>query len=165
MEPKELLKPIKLRWMLLSFALALLIELLPFGGGATRFIPDFVGMLVLYWTLNQPSRFGIGWAFCLGLLADAASASVFGQHALAYSVMAYLVIIRQRQFILYNLGQQTLVVLALLLVGQALMTLARLATGAAFAGWGYFMAPFIGAVLWPLLTNILIIPQRRGTPG
>ena len=37
----------------------------------------------LYWTLNQPRRFGIGWSFGIGLIADVASASVFGQHALA----------------------------------------------------------------------------------
>ena len=43
--------------------------------------------------------------------------------------------------------------------------LARMATGAVFAGWEYFIAPFVGAVFWPLLTNVLLIPQRRGTPG
>ena len=56
-------------------------------------------------------------------------------------------------------------VLVLLLVNQLLMVLARMATGAVFAGWEYFIAPFVGAVFWPLLTNVLLIPQRRGTPG
>lgn len=163
--PKELLKPIKPRWIVLSFVLAIAVELLPLDATLANWLPDFTAMLALYWTLNQPRRFGIGWSFGIGLIADVASASVFGQHALAYSVISYLLLSRQRQVVMYNLGQQTLVVLVLLLVNQLLMVLARMATGAVFAGWEYFIAPFVGAVFWPLLTNVLLIPQRRGTPG
>ena len=163
--PKEFLKPIKTRWIVLSFLVAIAVELLPLDVTLASWVPDLTALLALYWTLNQPRRFGIGWAFAVGLIADVASASVFGQHALAYSVSSYLILARQRQVVMYNLGQQTLVVLVLLLVNQTLMVLARMTTGSLFAGWEYFIAPFVGAVFWPLLTNVLLIPQRRGTPG
>ncbi|GAB2895245.1 rod shape-determining protein MreD [Microvirgula aerodenitrificans] len=163
-KPRELLKPIKARWILLSVALALVVELLPLGG-STRFLPDFAALMVMYWSINQPSRFGIVLAFLVGIACDFTSASVIGQHALAYTFTTYLITLRQRQVVMYNLGQQALVVLALLLLNQAIMWITRVALGSAPVGLGYFTSPFVGALLWPLVTNILIIPQRRGRPG
>ena len=68
--PKELLKPIKPRWIVLSFVLAIAVELLPLDATLANWLPDFTAMLALYWTLNQPRRFGIGWSFGIGLIAD-----------------------------------------------------------------------------------------------
>ncbi len=105
---KELLKPVKVRYVVLSIVIALLLELLPFNRGTVRWIPDLAAMVVLYWTINRPSRFGIFAGFFTGLLTDIASASLLGQHALAYSISAYAVESRQRQVVMYNLGQSVL---------------------------------------------------------
>lgn len=56
--PKELLKPIKPRWIVLSFVLAIAVELLPLDATLANWLPDFTAMLALYWTLNQPRRCG-----------------------------------------------------------------------------------------------------------
>ncbi|AXK38759.1 rod shape-determining protein MreD [Crenobacter cavernae] len=159
--PQELVKPVKRRFIYLTFALAMLVELVPLPSGSTRWLPDFVGLLLLYWVINLPSRVNIGTAFALGLIADVATAGLFGQHALAYSITAYLALLRQRQLVMFNLGQQALAVLALMLTNQAIMVVVRMITGAAFVGWGYFLPPLIGALLWPLLTKLLVLPYRR----
>lgn len=161
-KPRELLRPVRKRWIALSLALALVVELLPLSGPA-RLTPDFVALLVLYWNINQPSRFGIGLSFLVDLIGDFFSAGLIGQHALAYTVISYLVLLRQRQIAMYSLGQQALIVLGLLLLSQAIMWLARMALGGVVVGWSYFMSPFVGALLWPLLTTILLWPQRSGS--
>lgn len=161
--PQELLKPVKRRFIFLTFLVALLIELVPLPASVSRWLPDFVGLLLLYWIINQPSRVNIGTAFTLGLITDVASAGVFGLHAFAYSLTGFLALARQNQLVMFNLGQQALVVMGLLMTNQLLMTLARLATGAAFVGWGFFLPPLIGALLWPLLTKLLLIPYRHHT--
>ena len=102
--PQELLKPVKRRFITLTFALALMMELLPLPVGSTRWLPDFVGLLILYWAINQPRRIGIGMGFLIGLVVDVSTNSLFGQHALAYSVTTYLVMLRQRQLVMFNLG-------------------------------------------------------------
>lgn len=163
--PKELLKPVKFRYVVLSIVIALLLELLPFNRGTVRWIPDLAAMVVLYWTINRPTRFGIFAGFFTGLLTDIASASLLGQHALAYSVSAYAVESRQRQVVMYNLGQQSLIVFGLLMANQIVMLVARMALGAPFIGWGFFFSPFVGALLWPLLTNLLLVPQRYHQAG
>ncbi|NDV11298.1 rod shape-determining protein MreD [Crenobacter caeni] len=160
--PQELLKPVSLRFVWLTLAIALLLELVPLPVGRARFMPDFVGLLVLYWAINQPRLVGVGTAFTAGLIADIATAGLFGQHALAYSATCYLAQYRQRQLVMLGLGQQSLVVLGLMLCNQAIMVLARMATGAAFVGFAYFLPPIIGALLWPLLTKLMLLPYRRG---
>ncbi|MDF0604576.1 rod shape-determining protein MreD [Neisseriaceae bacterium TC5R-5] len=159
--PKELLKPVKRRFILLSFVLAILIELIPLPHGSIRWLPDLTGLLILYWVINQPRRVNIGIAFSLGLIADISTAGLFGQHALAYSITAYLALSRQRQLVMFNLGQQALVVLGLLLSNQIIMVVVRMLTGSAFVGWGYFLPPLVGALLWPLLTKLMLLPYHR----
>ncbi|WP_174873492.1 rod shape-determining protein MreD [Vogesella oryzae] len=159
--PQELLKPIRRRFITLTFTVALLMELLPLPVGSTRWLPDLVAMLILYWAINQPRRIGVGMAFLIGLIADVTTAGLFGQHALAYCITAYLVQLRQNQLVMFNLGQQALVILALLQANQLIMVLVRLASGAAFIGWGYFLPPLIGALLWPLLNKLLLLPYRH----
>ena len=39
--------------------------------------------------------------------------------------------------------------------------LVRLAAGDLFPGWSMFIAPLIEAILWPLVTLLLLAPQRR----
>jgi rod shape-determining protein MreD len=39
--------------------------------------------------------------------------------------------------------------------------LVRVASGSAFPGWPIFVGPIFGALLWPLVTWLLLLPQRR----
>jgi rod shape-determining protein MreD len=39
--------------------------------------------------------------------------------------------------------------------------LVRLAAGDLFPSWSLFIAPAIEALLWPLVTLVLLAPQRR----
>lgn len=159
--PKELLKPVRRRFIYLSFAVAILISLLPLPTKTVLWLPDFIALLILYWVINQPRRVSVGTAFILGIIADVACTGMFGQHALAYSITSYLVLLRQRQLVMFNLGQQTLSVLGLMLANQMIMVIARMATGSAFIGWSYFIPPLTGAILWPLLTKLLLLPYRN----
>lgn len=162
-QPKELLRPVKTRYILLSFTVSIMLELLPVNVSTLLWLPDLSALLVLYWSINHPSRVGIVAAFCVGIVMDVAGATYIGQHALAYITMTYFVSTRQRQLVMYNNGHQSLIVLGLLLLSQSIMMVSRLALGASFIGWGYFLPPFIGALLWPFLTKILIIPQRSSS--
>ena len=159
--PKELLKPVKRRFIFMTLLLAVLVEMIPLPHGSTRWLPDFISLVLLYWLINQPRRVNVGVAFLMGLVADIATAGMLGQHALAYSATAYLALSRQRQLVMFNLGQQALAVLGLMLCNQSIMVVARMLSGSAFVGWSYFLPPVIGALLWPLLTKLLLLPYRH----
>ena len=40
------------------------------------------------------------------------------------------------------------------------VALVRLATGAEFPGWAIAVGPLVGAVLWPVVSVLLLLPQR-----
>jgi rod shape-determining protein MreD len=37
----------------------------------------------------------------------------------------------------------------------------RMLSGALFPGWAIFFAPFLEAVMWPVVSVVLLAPQRR----
>jgi rod shape-determining protein MreD len=66
-----------------------------------------------------------------------------------------------RRLLWFPLAQQALQVLPLLLLTQVVQVLMRLAVGADFPGWGYFVGPLIASLLWVPLTFVLLLPQYR----
>lgn len=160
---QEILLPVKTGFILFTLVAALLANLLPWQGVLFWLRPDFAAVVLLYWCVQQPRKAGIGAAFILGLTMDVANGNLLGQHALAYVVMAYVGIILHRRLQMFNLSQQMLNVIPLLLISQVIILLVRLMAGANFPGWGYFLASASGAALWPVLTALLKIPQRPRT--
>ena len=94
---QEILLPVKGSFIALSLFMALLLNLLPLKGIVLSLWPDFIALVMLYWCINQPQRAGISIAFGMGLLMDIGNASTFGQHALAYSIMAFIALLFHRR--------------------------------------------------------------------
>ena len=97
----------------------------------------------------------------LGLLTDAGNGVLLGQHALAYSILAFLSVWLSRRILWFGPALQALHVFVILLVAQGVQLLIRIAAGASFPGWPIFVGPIIGAMLWPFVTWLLLLPQRR----
>ena len=111
--------------------------------------------------VRQPRRVGLGAGWLLGLLTDAGSGVLLGQHALAYSLLAFAAITLSRRMLWFSVWGQAVHVAALLLFAQGVALLVRLAAGADFPGWTLIVAPLLGAALWPVLSFMLLAPQRR----
>jgi rod shape-determining protein MreD len=157
--PQHILRPVRWSTILLSFVGALLLNFLPWSD--LRLVPDFVALVLAFWCIRQPRLVGLGVAWSLGLLTDAGNGVLLGQHALAYSVLAFLSIWLSRRVLWFRAPQQVLHVAVLLLVAQGVVLLVRMAAGSGFPGWGLFVGPLLGAALWPLLSWLLLMPQRR----
>jgi rod shape-determining protein MreD len=89
-----------------------------------------------------------------------ADATVFGQHALAYAVLAYAAEYFRRRVLRFPLWQQAAQVAVLLLFCAALVLLVRVVGGAPIPRWTYAVGPLVGALLWPVVTTLLQWPQR-----
>jgi rod shape-determining protein MreD len=157
--PQHILLPVRLRTIVASFALALVLDFLPWPD--LRLAPEFVALVLTFWCVRQPRLVGLGVGWTLGLLIDAGNGVLLGQHALAYSLLAVLAISLSRRILWFGLPQQALHVAALLLFAQGVTVLVRLAAGAELPGWSVLVGPAIGAALWPLVSHVLLSPQRR----
>src|SRR5258708_28416350 len=87
--PEEILFPVQPWFVVLTLFLGLVGKVLPVSGVVLALKPDFLALMLLYWCIREPRLISVGIAWCLGLLMYVADATVFGQHAIAYAVLAY----------------------------------------------------------------------------
>ena len=158
---EEILLPVKPIYIALTLLAALMINLLPLTGWVLVLRPDFVALVLLYWGIHQPRKVGFLPAWLLGLAMDVADGSLFGQHALAYSVMMFAAIALHRRVSMFDKRHQILHILPILLIMQLIVLGVREAAGGEFPGWWYFLASITGALLWPVTDLLLKIPLRQ----
>lgn len=161
MGKQQLLRPVKGRFVLFTLITGLMFNLLSWQGIGLMLRPDMVALVLVYWCIHQPRMVGMGAACLFGLMLDVADGMLLGQSALAYTLLAFAALLLRRRILLFPLGQQALHILPLLLLLQLATLGIKLAAGSSFSGWGYFFASFTGALLWPVVASILMLPQRR----
>jgi rod shape-determining protein MreD len=158
-ERHEILLPVKPGFIALTLAGALVINVLPWSGVWLIVRPDLVALTLLYWCVHEPRRIGFTVAFTLGLMMDTADASLFGQHALSYSVLAYAGIVLHRRVQSFSGRNQMLHVIALLLANDVIVLFIRVLAGSGLPGYSYFTGSLIAGALWPLMCAVLRLPQ------
>lgn len=158
--PHEILLPVKPAFIAATLFAALLINLLPWSGWLLAIKPDFVALAVLYWCIQEPRKVGFSTAFLLGLVMDVADGSLMGQHALAYSVLAFAGIVLHRRVRRFTMRSQVAQVIPLLLLNDLIVLALRMLAGAKFPGFIYFAGSFAGGALWPLVFLLFKLPQR-----
>lgn len=163
---QELLKPAKTSFIVFTLMVALLINLLPWAGWGLWVRPDFVALVLLYWCIDQPRKVGFAVAWLLGFAMDVSDGSLLGQHALAYTLVAYAAIVLHRRVQRFSITPQALHVVPLLLLNDVIVLLIRMASGSDFPGYWYFFGGLVGGLLWPALSFLLKLPQRpRSDPS
>jgi rod shape-determining protein MreD len=155
----QLLLPVNPLFIAASLLAALAFNLLPLGRHPA--MPDLLALTLTFWAVHQPRRIGVGISFVFGLLMDVHQGALLGQHGLAYTLLAYLALAFSRRLSWFTLAEQALQVLPLFVAMRTVSLLVRLAAGDLFPGWSLFIAPLIEASLWPVITAVLLAPQRR----
>ena len=157
--PQQLLLPVNPVFIWSSLFVGLLVALLPLGRAS--WVPDVLMLVLVFWSVHQPSRVGMGVAFVLGLCVDVQHAALLGQNALIYTVMVYLGVSLQRRLLWFGIPLQAVQLLPLFVGAHALQTLIRLVLGASLPGWGILAAPLLESLLWIPISVVLLAPQRR----
>jgi rod shape-determining protein MreD len=148
--------------VMLSFILAMLLRILPFPLDWFAWNPDWLALVVIYWTLLAPDRVGIVTAWLVGFLADVLTGRLFGQHALAYAVIAYANLqVRQKLLVLPMLVQSFWVLLLLLLAQLLILWTQRIEMAESMRAT-YWLPSLTGALAWPLVFGVM---QRLGRLG
>jgi rod shape-determining protein MreD len=157
--PHYILLPANPLFIAASLVVAFLLNLLPWGHLVG--IPDFVALVLIFWSIHQPRKVGIGIAFLMGLLMDVHDATLLGENALSYTLLSYFAIMIHRRVLWFKIGTQALHVLPLLFLMQTVQLVIRMLVSGHFPGWLYFLESLLTAALWPVVTWILLAPQRR----
>jgi rod shape-determining protein MreD len=155
----QLLLPVNPLFIALTLLLAAAANMLPLGRQPAQ--PDLLAVALVFWSVHQPRRVGVGVAFLFGLVMDVHQGALLGQHALAYTLLSFAAITIHRRLLWFGTFEQALQVFPLFLAGHAVSLVVRLLAGDMFPGWWLLLAPVLEALLWPLVALLLLAPQRR----
>lgn len=160
---QQLLLPANPLFIWGSLLLALLWVMLQNMGlwGRAAWVPDLLAVVLVFWAVHQPLRVGVGFAFAFGLVIDVHQGSVLGQHALAYTVLNFFATSIHRRLLWFPVPSQALHVLPLFFTAHAVELAVRMMVGGTFPGLTVLLAPVIESLLWPIVSVILLLPQRR----
>ncbi|MDO8887889.1 rod shape-determining protein MreD [Hydrogenophaga sp.] len=160
---QQLLLPANPVFIWFSLLSALMFNMLLNMGlwGRSAWVPDLLAVTLVFWSVHQPLRIGVGVAFLFGLAMDVHQGALLGQHALAYTVLGFLAISMHRRLLWFGVPNQAVQVLPLFVAAHVLELLVRMASGGSFPGLTYFIAPVLEAMLWPVVSVLLLAPQRR----
>ena len=142
-----------------TLLLALLCNMLPLG--RAPWMPDFVALVLVFWSVHQPLRVGIGSAFFFGIAMDVHQSALLGQHALSYTILSFFAITIHRRLLWFSVPSQALQVLPLFAAAHAVELAVRMLAGGVFPGFSILLSPALESVLWPVVSVLLLAPQRR----
>ncbi|TAL71298.1 MAG: rod shape-determining protein MreD [Rhodanobacter sp.] len=142
-------------WFAATLGFALVLMLVPLPAPLAAFKPYWPALVLIYWVLEAEDRVSLGLAFVVGLGADVFDGVLLGEQALRLVALVFIVRHFRSRLRFFPMWQQTLAVLALLLNDRVLLLIVRSLSGAPLPPAGFWIAPLVGAVLWPFLFLLL----------
>jgi rod shape-determining protein MreD len=119
-------------------------------------------MALLYWHIHAPRHTPMGVAFGLGLLTDATRGALFGQHAVAYALTAYLALYLRRRLENFPAPARAVQLAPLFLFKELAILLLGLIFVKTSADWRYLAAGIVAALLW--LPLAMFFDRLAGRP-
>jgi rod shape-determining protein MreD len=141
--------------MAISALVALMLAIIPLPFPLDVLRPDFLVLVVFYWSIIAPRVGGLGLAFVAGLALDVLHGIVLGQHAFALTLMAAWATQVRLRVRVFSMLHQSLTIFAFLTGYQFILFWIDGATGNPVTSLGRWFAPVIGALIWPILAGFL----------
>lgn len=147
--------------IIFSFIIAYMLTAMPLPEWALNWRPAWVTIVLIYWCMAIPQRVSIGIGWTLGLLLDVQQGTVFGQNAIALTIIAWIIVKLHQRIRVFPLVQQALLVCVLLLLAQLFTLWIRTMMGFPPQHWTYWAPAFTSMVIWPWLFIILRDVRRK----
>jgi rod shape-determining protein MreD len=145
------------RWWIVaaSFLVAFMLTAMPLPDWAGHWRPAWVALVLIYWCLAVPEQVGmmVGWA--MGVLLDVLGGGVLGGNALGLALVAFIAANYHQRIRIVPLGQQAIMIGALLWFYLALGFAARTMMGHSPGLLDTSLPIVTSVVLWPWLFIIL----------
>lgn len=123
--------------------------------------PAWVALILIYWSTQIPQRVSVGVGWITGLVQDVLQATLLGFHALTYAIVVFLCVKLHQRMRVYPVWQQASIVLLLLALVEVIGAWVNGVLGHPAPAPERWLAPVLGAALWPWITATLRFLQRR----
>jgi len=135
--------------IIVSFIIAFILLMIPLPNWAQLFRPEWVAIVVIYWSMALPKRVSVGVSWFAGLIVDVIRGSLLGQHALALAVVSFLTIHLHQRIRVYPLWQQAVTIFLVMVINYLIILWIRGIMGEAPSTWQVLIPATMTAVLWP----------------
>ena len=142
-------------WMVFTSFVALFLTVLPLPHWLEIVRPQFLVLVVLYFSITNPRCGGIGLGFVAGLALDAFQGAVLGQHALALSLVAYIMVREHQRIRSKPAFQQSLIAFFALLAYEFVAFAIDGWTGHPITNPLRWVHALTGAMIWPIAIALL----------
>lgn len=139
----------------ITLIVAMCLRIAPWSHTLELYNPDWILLVLMYWSVALPERIGIFYAWTYGLLTDVLTGQLFGQHALAYSLVIYACLKLHKRLRQYALLQQVLFVFSGLLLAQLIVFFIKNLQHLVQFNSDFWLPILTGTLCWPLVYKVL----------
>ena len=133
----------------LTFAIGLLLSISPLPQFMEIFRPLWLALLLTFWVLALPHKYGMATAWILGLMEDVLYGTLLGQNALILTLITFLVMSLQQRLRMFPMWQQCLVLLVVFGPAQLAQLWLSALTGNRQPTLALVLPALVSALLWP----------------
>ena len=149
-------------WVIIvSFLAAYVLAVLPLPHWLLWVRPEWVALVLIYWTIALPHRVGILTALLLGILLDTLEGAALGQNAFALVVVALLSLTLYQRLRVFSVLQQSGTVFVLVGINQLVCQWVQNLEGVGSTELLFLLPAVSSALLWPFVLHILRSLRRH----
>jgi rod shape-determining protein MreD len=148
-----------------TFLVGLVLTIVPLPEVVDPFRPDWLAMLVIFWTMQLPRTWSIGSAWVIGIFLDVSQGTLLGQHALALCFVAFITVRMHLLMRVFPMPQLMATVLPILAIYQFLLFWINGVAGIDAPSVTYWGPIISGTVLWPIVMIFLSGMRHRMHAG
>lgn len=140
-------------WVYGTIIFSWLLDLLPTD--QWQWFPNLTIITLLYWTIYQSHRIFYWLVFLLGLLTDADTGAVFGQHAFSFCLVVFLTEMLKVRLQWLTPFSQAITLAPIFLIIPILKIVESICFGNPTIQVEWFVAPIISVAIWPFACWVL----------
>ncbi len=133
----------------LTLFVGVLFQIMPLPDLVAPWRPDWLLLVLIYWTMALPHRYNILTAWILGVALDVLLGSTLGVRALGFSLVIYVVALHFQRMRNFTIWQQSLLVACLVGVYHLVVF------------WLQYVltkATYSHDIFWPMVSSLAIWP-------
>ncbi len=147
--------------VILTFAVAMLMDVIPLPHIIDVFTPDWIVLVLIYWVMAMPNRIGVFSGWLLGLFVDVLTGTLFGINALSLALVAFLIQVLYHRLRIFPRWKQAINVAVIVGIHRLLvLNLSGLVEPFSYE-FSYWLPLISAAAFWPWVFILLRDVRRK----
>jgi rod shape-determining protein MreD len=140
---------------IVSVFFAMCLKMMPLSTKLQFWNPDWVLLVLIYWLLTMPYKWGVFSAWIVGLLIDVLTGRQLGQYALIYALIGYICLKFYKRVRHFPFMQQGLFIFSCLLLAHTLGFCIESIRNPSRFQWVFLLPVITGTLIWPFAWIVL----------